>query len=151
MLPPKVFICPFRSLTWFSRSEFTNLSQICYCGQISLQSAAVNCTFSDNLTPLGVTFILLAMVHTDAICQLPDDDSGAGWQGRRAPVVGGDGEADSLARHQQRLLKNEFAGGPVDAEDVAAALQELVLNCTVLSVIGIDGTNLKKGWIEWKN
>ena len=39
-----------------------NLSQICYCGQISLQSAAVNCSFSDNLTPLGVTFILLAIV-----------------------------------------------------------------------------------------
>ena len=30
-----------------------NKSQICYCGQISLQSAAVNCTFSYNLTPLG--------------------------------------------------------------------------------------------------
>ena len=28
-----------------------NISQICYCGQISLQSAAVNCSFSDNLTP----------------------------------------------------------------------------------------------------
>ena len=40
-----------------------NKSQICYCGQISLQSAAVNCSFSDNLTPLGVPFILLAMVH----------------------------------------------------------------------------------------
>ena len=40
-----------------------NKSQICYCGQISLQSAAVNCSFSDNLTPLGVTFILLAMVQ----------------------------------------------------------------------------------------
>ena len=24
-----------------------NKSQICYCGQISLQSAAVNCSFSD--------------------------------------------------------------------------------------------------------
>ena len=24
-----------------------NISQICYCGQISLQSAAVNCSFSD--------------------------------------------------------------------------------------------------------
>ena len=33
-----------------------NKSQICYCGQISLQSAAVF------LTLLGVTFILLAMV-----------------------------------------------------------------------------------------
>ena len=40
-----------------------NKSQICYCGQISLQSAAVNCSFPDNLTPLEVTFILLAMVH----------------------------------------------------------------------------------------
>ena len=40
-----------------------NTSQICYCGQISLQSAAVNCSFSDNLTTLGVTFILLAMVQ----------------------------------------------------------------------------------------
>ena len=40
-----------------------NKSQICYCGQISLQSAAVNCSFSNNLTPLGVTFILLEMVQ----------------------------------------------------------------------------------------
>ena len=40
-----------------------NKSQICYCGQISLQSAAVNCSFSDNPTPLGVTFILLTMVN----------------------------------------------------------------------------------------
>ena len=39
-----------------------NKSQIRYCGQISLQNAAVNCTFSDNLAPLGVTLILLAMV-----------------------------------------------------------------------------------------
>ena len=31
--------------------------------QISLQSAAVNCNFSDNLTSLGVIFILLARVH----------------------------------------------------------------------------------------
>ena len=29
-----------------------NKSQICYCGQISLQSAAVNCSFRDNLTHL---------------------------------------------------------------------------------------------------
>ena len=29
------------------------ISQICYCSQISLQSAAVNCSFSNNLTPLG--------------------------------------------------------------------------------------------------
>ena len=39
-----------------------NISHICYCGQISLQSAAVKCSFSNNLIPLGVTFILLAMV-----------------------------------------------------------------------------------------
>ena len=37
--------------------------KICYCAQDSLQSDTVNCSFSDNLTPLGVTFILLAMVH----------------------------------------------------------------------------------------
>ena len=40
-----------------------NISQICYCGQISLQSAAVNCSYCDNLTPLGVSFILLAIVN----------------------------------------------------------------------------------------
>ena len=40
-----------------------NISQICYCGQISLQSAAVNCSFSGNVPPLGVTFLLLAVVH----------------------------------------------------------------------------------------
>ena len=36
-----------------------NISQICYCGQISLQTARVNCSYSDNLTPMGVTFIYL--------------------------------------------------------------------------------------------
>ena len=41
-----------------------NISPICYCGQLSLQSAAVDCSFSDNLTPLGVALILLAMVPT---------------------------------------------------------------------------------------
>ena len=40
-----------------------NVSQICYCGRISLQSAAVNCSFYDNIAPLVVTFILLAMVQ----------------------------------------------------------------------------------------
>ena len=39
-----------------------NISQIYYCGQISVQIAAVNCSSSDKLTPLGVTYILLAMV-----------------------------------------------------------------------------------------
>ena len=38
-----------------------NISQICYCSQISLQCAAVNCSFSDNLTPVGVPLNLLAM------------------------------------------------------------------------------------------
>ena len=39
------------------------MSQICYCGQISLLSTAVNCSFSENLTLFGiVAFILLAMV-----------------------------------------------------------------------------------------
>ena len=43
-----------------------NKSQVCYCDnllEISLQRAVVNCSFSDNLTSLGVTSILLAMVH----------------------------------------------------------------------------------------
>ena len=35
-----------------------NMSQICYCGQISVQSTVFNCSFFDNHTPLGVTFIL---------------------------------------------------------------------------------------------
>ena len=30
-----------------------NISQICYWGEISLQSAAVNCSYSDNLTRYG--------------------------------------------------------------------------------------------------
>ena len=44
-----------------------NISQICYCGQISLQSDAVNCSFSDNLTTLRVTFILLTMVPAESL------------------------------------------------------------------------------------
>ena len=31
-----------------------NISQICNCCQISSQSIAVNCSFPDNLMPLGV-------------------------------------------------------------------------------------------------
>ena len=64
--PQSCVLAHFEATLDFSRSEFTshnNISQICYCGQISFQSAAVNCSFSDNLTPLGVPFILLAMVH----------------------------------------------------------------------------------------
>ena len=40
-----------------------SMSQICYCGQISLQTATVNCSFSDNLSHLGVSFNFLEMVH----------------------------------------------------------------------------------------
>ena len=40
-----------------------NKCQICYGGQISLQNAAVYCSFSDNLEHLEVTVILLATVH----------------------------------------------------------------------------------------
>ena len=44
----------------FNLFAHNNKSQICYCDQISLRSAAVNCSF---LKPLKVTFISLAMVH----------------------------------------------------------------------------------------
>ena len=50
-------------LTEVNLLAHNNKSQICYCGQISLQSSAVNCGFSDNLAILGVSFILLAIVH----------------------------------------------------------------------------------------
>ena len=45
-----------------------NKSKICYCGQISLQSAVVNCSFFDNLMPMVVTHILLAMEHGHLLC-----------------------------------------------------------------------------------
>ena len=67
VLPPKGVNRPISKL--LSISAVANLlahndiSQICYCGQISLQSAAVNWSFSDDLISLGVTSILLAMVH----------------------------------------------------------------------------------------
>ena len=44
-----------------------NKSQVCYCGQISLQSAAVF------LTPLGVIFILLVIVIKNAQHRNLDD------------------------------------------------------------------------------
>ena len=44
---------------------YNTISQICYCGQISLQSAVVNCRISVNATHLGVTLILLAMVRIE--------------------------------------------------------------------------------------
>ena len=48
-------------LTTANLFAYNNISQICYCGQISLQNAAVNCSYSDNLTPLGVPFISLGI------------------------------------------------------------------------------------------
>ena len=67
MLPQRCLLVHFEAALDFSRSEslaHNNISQICYWGQIPLQSAVVNCSFSDNLAPFGVTFILPAMVHT---------------------------------------------------------------------------------------
>ena len=54
--PQKFSLAHFEATLSFSRSfllAHNNKSQICYCGQISLQSAAVNCSFCDNLIPLG--------------------------------------------------------------------------------------------------
>ena len=57
MVPPKgVYLCISKLhsiLTVANLLAHNNTIQICYCGQISLQSAAVNCSFSDNLTPFG--------------------------------------------------------------------------------------------------
>ena len=64
--PLQVFFAFFNAIQFLAVANslaHNNISQICYCDQISLQSAAVNCSFSDNLTPLGVPFILLAMVR----------------------------------------------------------------------------------------
>ena len=55
--PLRCLLPPFRSHSILSTANLlahNNINQICYCGQISLQSAAVNCSFSDKLTPLGV-------------------------------------------------------------------------------------------------
>ena len=43
---------------------------------VAVQSVAVNCSFSDNVTPLVVTFILLAMVH---IVSVDTFQSCMGW------------------------------------------------------------------------
>ena len=63
---------PISKIHWISSFAnlltHNNICQICYWGQISLQSVAVNCCFSDNLTPLGVKFILLAMVQCTCLC-----------------------------------------------------------------------------------
>ena len=53
MLPPKCVHLPISKLHSIlavaNLLAHNNISQICYCGQISLQSAAVNCSFSDTL------------------------------------------------------------------------------------------------------
>ena len=64
MLPQKV-LKHFEATLEFSLANLfahNNKSQICYCGQISLQSAPINFFFWQSETPLGVTFILLVMV-----------------------------------------------------------------------------------------
>ena len=69
MVPPKDVHLPISKLHSIlavaNLLAHNNKSQICYCSQISLQRAAVNCSFSDNMSLLGVTFILLAMVHAE--------------------------------------------------------------------------------------
>ena len=76
MLPPKGVYLPISKLHSIlavaNLLDHNNKSQICYCGQISLQSAAVNCSFSDNLTPLGVTFILLATAFYSQTQHVPN-------------------------------------------------------------------------------
>ena len=42
---------------------YNNIRHICYCCQISLQSVAVNCSYCDNMTHLGIPFTLLSKVH----------------------------------------------------------------------------------------
>ena len=59
MLPQTGLLAHFEASLDFTLANLlahNNKSQISYFGQISLQSAAVNYIFSDNLTPLGVTF-----------------------------------------------------------------------------------------------
>ena len=65
MVPPKGVYLPISKLhsilTIKNLLAHNNISQISYCGQISIQSAAVNWCFS--VTTLGVTFLLLAMLR----------------------------------------------------------------------------------------
>ena len=65
MLPPKDAYLPFSNLhTIVAEANLlahNNMSQNYYFSKISFQSAAVNCCFFNNLTALGVAFILLAM------------------------------------------------------------------------------------------
>ena len=54
---PKMFTCSFEVihliLAVANLLAHNKTSQICYCGQISIKSAAVKCNFSNNLTPYG--------------------------------------------------------------------------------------------------
>ena len=55
----------FTFLTVANLLVHNNVSQICDCGQISLQSAAVNCTFSDN--PVAKTYSKQILLYVFAI------------------------------------------------------------------------------------
>ena len=87
-----------------------NKSQICYCGQILLQSAALNCRFSDNLTPLGVTLILLAMVP---ICILKGSSNSSHSnfcvfeKSKRGSVEGTRNKAGKERGKYLRMLRNK--------------------------------------------
>ena len=75
MIPPKGVYLPISKLHLIlavaNLLAHNNISQICFCGQISLQSVAGNCSSSDNLDTfeegggggVEVTIILLAMVQ----------------------------------------------------------------------------------------
>ena len=74
MLPQTCLLVYFEATLNFRLANLlahNDISQICYCIQISLQSVADNSNFSENLTPLGVTFILLALIHEySVICNV---------------------------------------------------------------------------------
>ena len=69
--PQRCLLAHFKVIHWILAVEnllahnniLPIITHICYCGQISLQSTEVNWSFSGILTPLWVTYILLAMVH----------------------------------------------------------------------------------------
>ena len=65
--PQKDFSRPFsklRAILSVANSlAHNNIIQICYCGQILLQSAAVNCWQYATFWGGGVTFIFLVMIH----------------------------------------------------------------------------------------
>ena len=64
-------ICLNSEMSWNKKETYTQFNTMqllfCYCGQTSLQCAAINSSFSVNLTPLGVLFILLAMIPFSCI------------------------------------------------------------------------------------